>query len=115
MVIHMGNQQTIPCCQPYYGLHETPIMHKRILKLLALGFVKPGDSRSQWGARITPAPNPPEENITQTENYIGGFCIDYTRLNIVTQPAEYPIPRCDDAVMYGFGEATIFVPVFRPF
>jgi hypothetical protein len=30
-------------------------------------------------------------------------------VNIVTRPAEYPIPRCDGAVMYGFGEATFFI------
>jgi hypothetical protein len=28
---------------------------------------------------------------------------------MITRPAEYPIPRCDDAVMYGFGEATFFI------
>ena len=28
---------------------------------------------------------------------------------MVTRPAKYPIPRCNNAVMYGFGEATFFI------
>eukprot|EP00957_Ditylum_brightwellii_P054671 4142186-Ditylum_brightwellii.AAC.1 len=28
---------------------------------------------------------------------------------MITQPAEYPIRRCNDAVMYGFGKARYFV------
>jgi hypothetical protein len=28
---------------------------------------------------------------------------------MITRPAEYPIPRCDDAVMFGFGQATHYI------
>jgi hypothetical protein len=45
----------------------------------------------------------------QTKDYIWRFCINYILLNKSTQPAEYPIPRCKDAVMYGFGDATYFI------
>jgi hypothetical protein len=109
MVIDTGKHRPITCCQPHYGLHETPIsMQKMIIKLLSLGFIKP-NSTSPWGAHITLAPKPHQENITEMENYIWRFCINYIWLNMVTQLAEYPIPRCDDAVMYGFGEATFFI------
>eukprot|EP00957_Ditylum_brightwellii_P045733 3469654-Ditylum_brightwellii.AAC.1 len=30
-------------------------------------------------------------------------------LNMITWPAEYPIPRCNDAVMYRFGKVLLFV------
>jgi hypothetical protein len=108
MVINTGKHKPVACRQPHYGLHETPIMQKTIVKLLDLGFVKP-DSTSPWGARITLAPKPHQENITEMEDYIWRFCINYIRLNMVTRLAEYPIPRCNDAVMYGFGEATFFI------
>jgi hypothetical protein len=80
MVIDTGKHQPIACCQPHYGLHETPIMQKTIIKL----------------------PKPHQEKITEMENYISRFCINYIWLNTVTSPAEYPIPLCNDAVMYGF-------------
>jgi hypothetical protein len=108
MVIDTGKHKPIACRQPHYGIHETPIMQQTIIKLLGLGFIK-ADSKSPWGARITLAPKPHQEDITEIENYIWRFCINYIRLNMVTRPAEYPIPRCDDAVMYGFGEATFFI------
>jgi hypothetical protein len=67
MVIDTRKHQPIVCCQPHYGLHETPIMQKTIIKILALGFIKP-DSTSPWGARITLTPKPHQENITEMEN-----------------------------------------------
>jgi hypothetical protein len=28
---------------------------------------------------------------------------------MITKPAEYPIPRCNDAVTYGFGDAKYYI------
>jgi hypothetical protein len=67
------------------------------------------DVTSPWASRITLAPKPHQEAVMDINEYIWRFCINYIRVNIVTRPAEYPIPRCDDAVMYGFGEATFFI------
>jgi hypothetical protein len=112
MVIDTGKNRPVACRQPHYGLHEIPNMQKTILKLLDLGFIK-ADSTSPWGARITLAPKPHQEAITAIEDYIWRFwCINYIRLNMITRPAEYPIPRCDDAVMFGFGKATFYTGVY---
>ena len=67
------------------------------------------DTLSPWAFGITLAPKPHQEHVTDIDNYIWRFCVNYIRLNMITRPAEYPIPRCDDAVMYGFGEAIFFI------
>jgi hypothetical protein len=108
MVIDTGKHRPVACRQPRYGLHETPIMQRAIVKLLDLGFIKP-NSTSPWGSRITLAPKPHQESVTKIAEHIWRFCINYIRVNIVTRPAEYPIPRCDDAVLFGFGEAQFFI------
>jgi hypothetical protein len=108
MVIDTGKHKPVACRQPHYGLHETPIMQKTLIKLLLMGFIKP-DKYSPWGARITLAPKPHQEGCTEMEKFVWRFCINYIHLNMITRPAEYPIPRCDDAVMYGFGAATCYI------
>jgi hypothetical protein len=35
--------------------------------------------------------------------------VNYILLNEITGPAQYPIPWCNNAVMYGFGDATFFI------
>ncbi len=107
MVIDTGDSRSIAVCKPHYGLHESPIMQKTIDKLLDLGFIK-HDTTSHWGFRITLAPKPHQESVTNIDECIWRFCINYIRLNMMTKPAEYPIPRCDNAVMYGFESAVFF-------
>jgi hypothetical protein len=55
------------------------------------------------------APKPHQESVTDINDYVWRFCVNYIMLNMITRPAEYPIPRCDDAVMYGFGDAMFFI------
>jgi hypothetical protein len=108
MIIDTGKHKPICVPQPHYGLHESPIMQESIDNLLKLKFIKP-DLTSPWGFRITLAPKPHQEDITNIDEFIWRFCINYIYLNRITRPASYPIPRCDDAVMYGFGTATFFI------
>ena len=108
MVIDTGKHRPIACRQPRYGMHETPIMQNTIDKLLSLGFIQK-DSTSPWGSRITLAAKPHQESVTDISKYEWRFCINYVRLNMVTRPSAYPIPRCDDAVMNGFGTARYYI------
>ena len=105
MVVDTGNHKPICVPQPRYGLFESPIMQKTIDNLLALNFITP-DTSSPWGFKITLAPKPHQEDITDINDFIWRFCINYIQLNRITRPSEYPIPRCNDAVMNGFGSAT---------
>jgi hypothetical protein len=108
MVIDTGDAKPIAVRQPHYGLHETPIMQKTIDNLLKLNHITK-DTLSPWAFGITLAPKPHQEHVTDIDDYIWRFCVNYIRLNMITRPAEYPIPRCDDAVMYGFGAALYFI------
>jgi hypothetical protein len=108
MVIDTGKHRPIAVRKPHYGMHESPIMQKTIDKLLELGFIA-RDSTSPWGFRITLAPKPHQESVVDIDDYIWRFCTNYIRLNMITRPAEYPIPRCDDAYQFGFGKATHFI------
>jgi hypothetical protein len=108
MVVDNGKHKPVAVHNIHYGLHESPIMQKTIHNLLELGFIKQ-DTPSSWGFRITLAPKPHQEHVTDINSYVWRFCINYSRLNMITKPAEYPIPRCDDAVTYGFGDAQYYI------
>jgi len=47
---------------------------------------------------IVLAAKPHQEDITDITKFIWRTCVSYRKLNSVTKPFEYPIPRCDDAV-----------------
>ena len=108
LVINTGNNSPVAVPQPWYGMHETPIMEHEISDLLAKGHIQ-ADKYSHWESRITLDPKPHQTSVTDISNYECRFCINYILLNRVTQPSEYPIPRCDDALIYGFGDAHLFV------
>jgi hypothetical protein len=108
LVIDTGDHQLIAVKKTHYGLHKIPIIKKTIEWLLSLGHIK-RDVLSPWGFRITLAPKPHQEHVKDIKDYIWHFCINYILLNKSTGPAEYPIPQCDNAVMYGFGDATYFI------
>jgi hypothetical protein len=108
MDINTGKHKPIAVRKPHYGLHEAPIMQKTINKLLELKFIKP-DVLSPWGFQITLAPKPHQEAIMDIDDYTWQFCVNYLMLNMITRQAKYPILQCDDAVMYGFGDAMYFI------
>jgi hypothetical protein len=111
MVIETGDHKPIAAKKPHYGMHEAPIMQKTIDSLLQLGHIAK-DRTSPWGFRITLAPKPHQENVTDISEYNRRFCINYILLNKITRPAEYPIPQCDAAVMFGFGVALFFILLY---
>lgn len=51
-----------------------------------------------WGSAIVLAAKPHQEHIENIEDFIWRMCVSYRKLNSVTKPFQYPIPRCDDAI-----------------
>ena len=51
-----------------------------------------------WGSSIVLAAKPHQEHIENIEDFIWRMCVSYRKLNSVTKPFQYPIPRCDDAI-----------------
>ena len=51
-----------------------------------------------WGSMIVLAQKSHQESITNIEDFVWRMCASYRRLNAVTKPFQFPIPRCDDAI-----------------
>ena len=51
-----------------------------------------------WGSMIVLAQKPHQENIHKIADFIWRMCVSYRKLNSITEPFQYPIPRCDDSV-----------------
>lgn len=51
-----------------------------------------------WGSMIVLAQKPHQESIKEIKEFIWRMCVSYRKLNSITEPFQYPIPRCDDSV-----------------
>jgi RNase H-like domain found in reverse transcriptase/Integrase zinc binding domain/Reverse transcriptase (RNA-dependent DNA polymerase) len=94
--IDTGAVSPVCCKPPRYGPHESIIMNKLVHQLQQNGLIE--DDDGPWGALIVLAAKHGQEN-TPWHDYIWRLCVSYRRLNQITRPFKFPIPRCDDAVM----------------
>ena len=78
-------------------------MEDAISKLLQLDHVVEPTHNGSWLAKTLLAPKPHQENVTDIENFVWRFCVNFIPLNSVTKIIAMPIPRCDDAVGTSFG------------
>ena len=69
---------------------------KQIISLLKNDWIE--ECAGPWGSMIVLAVKPHQENITDITKFIWRMCVSYRKLNSVTKPFEYPIPRCNDAI-----------------
>ena len=99
--IDTGNAKPIACRNPNFGPLETPIMKRAIAKLLELGHIEQ-ISGGSWLSKPLLAPKPHQENITNIDDFVWRFCVNYIALNSVTRIIAMPIPRCDSAVGHSF-------------
>ena len=107
-VIDTGDSKPTVARNIRYGIHETPIMQKAIESLLKNDQITIDDD-SSWLSRVVLAPKPHQEEVVEISDFIWRFCISYIALNQVTKVISYYIPRCDDAVENGFGNAKVFI------
>ena len=106
--IDTGDHPPICCKQPRYGPHESEVMRKLVAKLDENGVVE--DDEGPWGALVVLAAKPHQDNVPWHE-YQWRLCVSSRRLNQVTKPFVFPIPRCDDAVEHIDTEAKYFIAV----
>ena len=52
-----------------------------------------------WGSMIVLAEKPHQENIVNKAYFIWRMCVSYRRLKVLTKPFQFPISRCDDAII----------------
>ena len=59
---------------------------------------------------IVLAQKPNQEKVKKINDFVWRMCVSYRRLNAVTKPFQFPIPRCDDAIaMFGAGANEVFI------
>ncbi len=63
---------------------------------------------SQWLFKALLAAKVHQEHISNIEDFVWRFCVNYIPLNQVTRQVAYPIPCCDCAVNLAFGIALFF-------
>ncbi len=100
-VINTGTARPISVKNIHYGLHRTPIMRKCIAALKKIGHIRQVHD-SEWQFKALLMPKPYQEHICNITDFVWQFCVNYIRLNQVTHPIVYSIPRCDSAVNLTF-------------
>ena len=94
--IDTGGATPTCCAKPHYGPHESKIIMTNINSLIFNDWIE--ECGGPWGSLIVLAPKPHQEHIDDIHDFIWRMCVSYRKLNTVTLPFEYPIPRCDDAL-----------------
>jgi hypothetical protein len=100
--IDTGNHRPIAVKNPTYGPLETPIVEKAINQLVELNMARQVFDGS-WLSKGLLAAKPHQENVTDIEDFVWRFCVNYIALNAITKVIAMPIPRCNDAVDICFG------------
>ena len=90
-----GDCKPVCCKAPRYGPHEEKAINELVRKLEDNGLIE--DDFGPWGAQIVLAAKANQDGVSY-KDYQWRLCVSYRRLNAVTRPFAYPIPRCDDAV-----------------
>jgi hypothetical protein len=106
-IIDTGSARPICVKNIHYGPRETPIMEKCIAALEKLGHISQTHT-GRWLFKALLAPKPHQEHITNIDDFVWRFCVNFIPLNTVTKVIAYPIPRCDSAVMLAFGDGVWF-------
>ena len=74
--------------RPYvYSLKEKDIIEKEIQDMLAKGVIEP--STAAWSAPVV---------LVKKKDGAIRFCVDYRKLNSVTMPDSFPLPRLEDTL-----------------
>jgi hypothetical protein len=94
--IDTGGSPPVCCRKPHYGPHEGKIIMEHLQVLIHNGWIRL--CSGPWGSTIVLAAKPHQEHIFDIAEFIWRMCVSYRRLNQITLPFEYPIPRCDDAI-----------------
>ena len=95
--IDTGGSKPFCCRKPSYGPYESKVIMDQITQLLGNKWID--RCGRPWGSMIFLAQKPHQENINNIDDFIWRMCILYCRLSSITKPFQFPIPRCDNAVI----------------
>ena len=94
--IDTGDATPVCCKKPHYGPNEAKVIGKHIRVLKGNDWIE--NCEGGWGSPIVLAPKPHQESADDIDDFVWRMCVSYRGLNMVTQPFEYPIGRCDAAI-----------------
>jgi hypothetical protein len=104
-IIDTGSARPICIKKIHYGPCKTTIMRRCIASLAKLGHICQIHD-GEWLFKAILARKPHQEHVSNINNFVWRFCVNYIPLNQVTCIIAYPVPRCDSAVHMPFGAAT---------
>ena len=106
--IDTAGAKPVCCRKPLYGHYESKVILEQVRQLLINGWIE--KCGGPWGSMIVLAQKPHQEHITNISDFIWRMCVSYRKLNAVTKPFQFPIPRCDAAiVILGCGADEIWI------
>ena len=94
--IDTGTAKPVCCRKPRYGPYESKIILEHVEALLENDWIE--RCEGPWGSSVVLAAKPHQEHIKDIDNFVWRMCVSYRKLNAITKPFEFPIPRCDDAI-----------------
>ena len=106
--IDTGGSTPVCCHKPSYDLYEPKVIMEQITQLLGNTWIN--RCEGSWGSIIVFAQKSHQANIINVADFIWSMCVSYRRLNTITKPFQFPIPRCDDAIIIlGNGVGSIWI------
>ena len=106
--IDTGGAKPACCRKPSYGPHESKIIMAQVEQLKYNNWIR--KCEGPWGSMVVLAQKPHQEHITDIKEFVWRMCVSYRRLNAVTKPFQFPIPRCDDTItILGCGAVHIWI------
>jgi hypothetical protein len=106
--IDTGTSRPVACRQMPYGVHESKIIMTQVEALYQNNWIVPCAS-GVWRSMIVLAPKPHQEHVEHIDDFVWRLCVSYRKLNLVTRPFNFPIPRCEDALdNFGSGAGRLY-------
>ena len=69
---------------------------QHVSQLLSNTWIEPCEG--PWGSMIVLVQKYHQENVMNIEDFVWCMCVSYHRLNAITIPFQFPIPRYDNAI-----------------
>ena len=97
------------CCRtPSYGPYASKIIMSKIEDLLSNEYIE--ECGGPWGSMIVLSQKSHKEYINNIHDFVWRMCVPYRKLNTITKPFQFPIPRYDDVVIIlGWGSEKVCI------
>ena len=106
--IDTGDARSISCDNVNYGPRESKVMENHISVIVQMKHSYQ-ISHSWWTPKGLISLKPHQETVYDIVDFKWRFYVNYIKINQVTLVMISPIPRCDSASMYEFGDGRFYL------